>query len=54
MLATQNIKDKEIYNTIEFVIEDIKKNLFKINNEWFDLKKFSENFIPSYCVTVYK
>ena len=54
VLATQNMKDKEIFNTIEFVTEDISNNQFKINNEWFDQKEFSDNFIPSFCVTVYK
>ena len=53
VLDTQNIKD-EIFNTMEFVIEDISNNQFKINNEWFYQKEFSENFIPSFCVTVYK
>ena len=54
VLATQNMKDKDIFNTMEFVIEGISNNQFKINNEWFDQKEFSENFIPSFCVTVYK
>lgn len=53
VIATQNIKDKIIYNTMEFMIEDIYNNKFKINNEWFDQKYFSEYFIPSFCVTVY-
>ena len=54
VLATQNLKDKEIFNTMEFVIEDIKHDRYKVNNEWFDKKDFSENFILSFCVTVYK
>ena len=54
VLATQNMKDKGIFNTMEFVIEDISNNQFKINIEWFDKKEFSENFIPSFCVTVDK
>ena len=54
VLATQNMKDKGIHNTMEFVIEDIKYDRYRINNEWFDKKDFSENFIPSFCVTVYK
>ena len=48
------MKDKRIFNTMEFVIEDINNNQFKIINEWFDQKEFSENFIPSFCVSVYK
>ena len=54
ILATQNMKDKEIFNTMEFVIEDISNNRFRINNEWFELNEFSECFIPRFCVTVYK
>ena len=54
VLATTNIKDKKIFNTMEFMIEEIKGNKFKVNNEWFDKKEFSESFIPSFCVTVYK
>ena len=54
LLATQNLKDREIYNTMEFVVEDIYDDCFKVNNILFDKKEFSESFIPSYCVTVYK
>ena len=65
VLATTNIKDKDIYNTMEFTIEDIQNNncesnrrqdnkKIMINEEWFDIKEFSESFIPSFCVTVYK
>jgi len=54
VLATTNLKDKNIFNTMEFVIEKIEGNKFKVNNEWFDKKEFSESFIPSFCVTVYK
>ena len=64
-VATTNIKDKDIYNTMEFTIEDIQNNncesnkrqdnkKFMINKEWFDIKEFSESFIRSFCVTVYK
>ena len=54
IIATTNIKDKNIFNTMEFVIEKMKNKAFKINNEWYDIKEFSESFIPSFCVTVYK
>ena len=54
VLATANIKDKEIFNTMEFVIEDINDINFKINSEWYCAAEFSNNFIPSFCVTVYK
>ena len=54
LLATQNLKDKDIYNTMEFVVEDMNDRSFKVNNEWFEIGEFSESFIPSFCVTVYK
>ena len=54
VLATQNIKDKDIFNTMEFVVEDIYGDCFKVNDILFDKKEFSESFIPSFCVTVYK
>lgn len=54
ILATQNIKDKDIFNTMEFVIEDMNDNQFKVNNTWFEREEFSESFIPSFSVTVYK
>ena len=54
VLATKNLKEQGIFNTMEFVIEKIRENKFKVNNEWFDKKEFSESFIPAFCVTVYK
>lgn len=54
VMATQNMKDCEIYNTMEFVGQDMKEDKFKINDLWFNLREFSENFIPSFCCTVYK
>ena len=54
VLATKNIKEKNIFNTMEFKIEEIEGNKFKVNSEWFDEKAFSESFIPAFCVTVYK
>ena len=54
ILATQNNKNTKIFNTMEFLVEEIKDNLFKVNNEWYDIKEFSESFIPSFCLTVYK
>ena len=52
VLATKNIKDEEIFNTMQFKIDDIDDRTFKINNIWFDEKEFAENFVPSFCVTV--
>ena len=54
VIAITNIKDKQIFNSMEFVIQEIKNNNFKVNNEWYDKKQFSETFIPGFCVTVYK
>ena len=54
VLATQNLKDRDIFNTMEFVVEDMNDRSFKVNNEWFEIGEFSESFIPSFCVTVYK
>ena len=54
VLLTQNLKGRGMFNTEEFVIEEINNNRFRVNNEWFDQKEFSESFIPSFCVTVYK
>ena len=54
VIATQNIKDKEIFNTMEFELEDIDNEGYKINGVWFEPKEFSESFIGSFCVTVNK
>jgi len=54
IIATTNLKDKEIFNSMEFVVEKIRDNFFKVNNEWYNKEQFSESFIPSFCVTVYK
>lgn len=51
--ATQNIKDKQMFSTMEFIVQDIKHNNVKINGEWFDISKSAEYFIPSLSVTVY-
>ena len=54
VIATTNIKDQNIYNTMEFVIEELKEKEYKINNQWYNQKELSECFIPSFCATVYK
>ena len=69
VIATVNIKDKKIFNTMELEIENITERkdfddesddqteyakMFCINREWFSEKEFSESFTPSFCVTVYK
>lgn len=37
VMASQNLKDSDIYNTMEFVISDIKNSQFKISDMWFSL-----------------
>ena len=54
VIVSQNIKEKGTYNTMEFVIEDISHNEFRVNNKYFDTKEFAENFMHSFFVTVYK
>ena len=54
VIATTNIKDKEIFNTAEYKIQEIDETEVMINNEWYGLVEFSESFVPSFCVTVYK
>ena len=41
VLATQNIKDKNIFNTMEFAIEEINDNQFRVTTNGLN-KKFSE------------
>ena len=36
VMATQNIEDKGIFNTMEFIIQDIKDHEFKIKDVSFD------------------
>ena len=59
VIATQNLKEREIFNTMEFVVEDIHNDKFnnckfKVNDQMFGKAEFSTSFIPSFCVTVYK
>lgn len=58
IIATTNLKEHDVYNTMEFKIDDIKEEnktiLYSINDIWFTQKNLEDNFIPSFCVTVYK
>ena len=54
LIATQNLKDKDIFNTMEFVVQDIVDSAFSVDEQWYEAGEFSESFIPSFCVTVYK
>lgn len=50
IIDTKNLKDKHVYNTMEFKIRGIKQ----INNEDFSENSFAESFIPSFCLLVYE
>ena len=56
VIATLNIKSLNIFNTMEFIIEDIDfdKKEFKINNNWYEESQFKNSLIISFCSTVYK
>ena len=54
VIVTFKIKDKNIFNTIEFVIENIYKDCIKVDGKVFEIREFFESFIPSFCVTVFK
>ncbi|XP_068692731.1 uncharacterized protein [Montipora foliosa] len=54
VIATDNIKEHKIFNTMEFLVESVAEDSFWINGEEFDLKTFSRCFIPSFCVTAHK
>jgi len=54
ILATKNLTEREIFNTMEFEIQEMDNNGFKIKDEWFQYNEFRESFIPSFCVAVYK
>ena len=58
LIATVNNKDKQIYNTMEFILEEIKKDnnetIFKIKDNLYNMTEFARSFIPAFCVTVYK
>lgn len=48
IIATQNMKKHDIYNTMEFEIEDINDDIYRlrVNDVWFEKKEFGESFIP--------
>lgn len=52
VLATTNLRDKKIFNTMEFKIDRIEDDYIHINNHIFYYSEFSESFIPAFCVTV--
>ena len=54
VIATENMKDREIFNTMEFLVESISEDSIEIDGQDFDYTTFSQSFIPSFCVTVHK
>ena len=50
ILATHNIKDKDIFNTTEFIIEEIKGDSWKVNDFWFEKNEFAHCFIPVFIL----
>ena len=57
LLATQNLKNDNVFNTMEFVLEDMRQKgemEFKVNGKWYGISVFAGTFIPGFCVTVYK
>lgn len=44
VIVMTNIKNHKVYNTMEFVVEDIGK---------VEINEFAESFIPSFYITVY-
>ena len=59
IIATQNMKKRDMFNMMEFNIDNIIENdegnlEFEINNETFSLNEFRESFLPNFCNTVYK
>ena len=54
VLATTNLKTEEIYNMMEFHVEQINDQNVTINGTIFPIGKFAQSFIPAFCCTVYK
>ena len=59
VIATENMKNYDVYNMMEYTIDNIDKNNkrqlpFHINNETFNYDEFRKNFLSNFCNTVYK
>lgn len=54
VLATTNLKTEEIYNMMEFHVEQINDQNVTINGTVFPIGKSAQSFIPAFCCTVYK
>ena len=51
VIATVNNKDKNIFNTMEFKIDEIHTdtNNVRINYKWYEERELAESFIPSFA-----
>lgn len=56
MLVTQNLKNDNLFNMMEFKIEHITEDgsMFTIGGYTFEYSKFSQCFFPAFCSTVLK
>lgn len=56
VIATVNLKEREIFNTTTFTIHVITPNSVKLSNvvDEIPLKDFTENFVLNFCSTIYK
>ena len=54
ILATTNLENEEIYNMMEFSVEQINDQNVTINGTVFPISKFAQSFIRAFCCTVYK
>ena len=59
VIATTNIKKYEMYNMMEFEIENIDKDsngvlIFTVNQQQFMMHEFRKSFLPNFCNTIYK
>ena len=54
LLVTQNLKNENLFNMMEFKIGHITEDgsMFTIGGHTFDYSKFSQCFIPAFCCTV--
>ena len=49
VLATTNLKSEEIYNMMEFSVEQMNDQNVTINGTVFPISKFVQSFIPAFC-----
>ena len=54
IIATENLKDREIFNTMEFLVDNMTEDSIWVDGREFDFNIFSKSFVPSFCVTVHK